>query len=151
MPLKDKEACKKYKAAWYQKNKERLLPKLKIRAKAWAKAHPEYKRAKEKRHYIKHKESMNKKYKIYWANYGRVRYYNLEPEDFNKMYLKQEGKCCICKKDIPLIGRETHIDHDHVTNKVRGLLCKNCNLGLGFFKDNISSILAAAEYLKEHS
>lgn len=149
MPYKDKEVLKKYKAAWHQANKERLRPKSKINRKVYEKRHPDKIRAKAKRHYIKHKDKMNEKNREYWVKYGRYRFYGVEPEEFDTMYSEQEGKCRICSIDIPLRGRETHIDHDHVTGKIRGLLCRSCNLGLGFFKDNIELMEKAVEYLKE--
>lgn len=62
-----------------------------------------------------------------------------------------QGKACaICKKEIPLRDFHTHMDHDHETLQLRGVLCSNCNLGLGKFKDNIQSLLAAVEYLRRY-
>jgi len=58
---------------------------------------------------------------------------------------KQDGLCAICKSK-PAI----HIDHDHITNKVRGLLCNNCNTGLGMFGDNTSLMAAGIKYLENN-
>jgi len=58
---------------------------------------------------------------------------------------RQNGLCAICKSK-PAI----HIDHDHVTNKVRGLLCNNCNTGLGMFHDNISFMATGIKYLENN-
>lgn len=71
--------------------------------------------------------------------------YGLTPEQYDEMYSKNEGKCYICleKKDYYL-----HVDHDHKTGKVRGLLCHGCNNALGLFKDNKDSLLRAIEYLE---
>lgn len=74
--------------------------------------------------------------------------YGLTEEQFRRMYLDQRGLCAICPKR--LIGRDCHIDHDHVTSKVRGLLCGSCNTGLGFFKDNIRLLANAIVYLEKH-
>ena len=79
-----------------------------------------------------------------------MRYYAviiLGKKEFLKLISKKE--CGICK--IKLTLKEINIDHCHVTNKVRGILCKSCNYGLGFFKDNKSLLVSAIEYLKVHS
>ena len=55
-----------------------------------------------------------------------------------------DGLCDICRDPIDVI----HLDHCHATGKVRGLLCRYCNHGLGQFKDSISRLLNAAEYLR---
>jgi hypothetical protein len=56
---------------------------------------------------------------------------------------QQNGLCAIC--GLP----EEHVDHDHVTGQVRGLLCAGCNKGLGFFRDSPQLLRQAAEYLEE--
>lgn len=74
--------------------------------------------------------------------------YNLTPGMFNTMLEEQDGGCAIC-------GRESqkgnlHVDHDHDTGKVRGLLCRNCNLALGLMDDDRRRLGAAIRYLTEH-
>jgi len=70
--------------------------------------------------------------------------YNISPEDYQKMYKSQEGKCAICKKPFELL----HIDHCHNSNRIRGLLCTNCNLGIGNMQDDIQILQNAIDYLK---
>jgi hypothetical protein len=75
--------------------------------------------------------------------------YNTTIEEYDKMYEKQNGLCAICGK-LPKLGGingKLQIDHDHTLNKTRGLLCYNCNHGLGCFKDSIELLIKAAEYL----
>ena len=55
--------------------------------------------------------------------------------------------CMICKKDIN--EHSSHIDHSHVTGKVRGILCEKCNKGLGQFDDNIEYLNNAIKYLSK--
>jgi hypothetical protein len=74
--------------------------------------------------------------------------YNLSAEQYDQMRDSQENKCCICKKDLAA-DRQPSVDHCHSTGKVRGILCNNCNAGLGFFNDNKDSLLAAVEYLSK--
>lgn len=61
---------------------------------------------------------------------------------------KQNNRCGICHKEFtgkyPLIPS---IDHCHVTKKIRGILCKKCNSGLGFFKDNIANLNNALKWV----
>jgi hypothetical protein len=65
--------------------------------------------------------------------------------DLDLMRRSQESKCAICKQDF---GVEC-VDHDHKTGHVRGLLCKACNLGLGYFRDNKLSLANAITYLDD--
>lgn len=63
------------------------------------------------------------------------------------MLFNQECKCCICKKEINLKNKTAVIDHNHITGKVRGLLCYSCNTGIGLFKDNVNTLNAAINYI----
>jgi hypothetical protein len=74
----------------------------------------------------------------------RRRIYGLNEEQYNNMILSQNNICAICHKPS---DKTLHIDHDHVTGRVRGLLCSNCNTGIGFFKEDIDSLASAIEYL----
>lgn len=76
--------------------------------------------------------------------------YGLTPEKYEAMYLRQEGRCGLCG-NLNLESRGLHVDHNHVTGKIRSLLCGNCNRGLGMFKENIPLLYIAAEYLEKYS
>ena len=70
--------------------------------------------------------------------------------EYNELFERQEGKCAICGiHEDQLSKKGLAIDHDHVTNKVRGLLCGNCNRALGFFKDDIEILKKAVDYLQQ--
>ena len=75
--------------------------------------------------------------------------YGITVEEKYNMLLSQNNRCKICK--TPFIKEKKalmpHIDHDHATGKVRGLLCDYCNRGLGAFKDKIANLLRAILYL----
>lgn len=70
--------------------------------------------------------------------------YRMSNDDFNSMLVKQDYKCKICSSTRKLV-----VDHCHLTNKVRGLLCYKCNTGLGLFNDNPDLISKALLYIKE--
>lgn len=70
--------------------------------------------------------------------------YAMSPEEYAARLAAQDGKCAIChEKD----DRQLSVDHSHVTNENRGLLCHRCNIGLGYFRDREDWLLSAAEYL----
>lgn len=71
--------------------------------------------------------------------------YNITLEDFVALAEKQENKCAICGSVAPLT-----IDHCHKSGKVRGLLCGNCNRGIGCLKESIDNLKNAIKYLLFH-
>ncbi len=76
--------------------------------------------------------------------------YDITLEKYSLLLEKQNHKCAICGVDNCPSGKSFAVDHDHKTDKIRGLLCKNCNIGLGMFEDNISNMEKAILYLKEY-
>lgn len=86
--------------------------------------------------------------KIKQAEYSKkqkVAKYGLTVDEFDAMYVKQNGACAICRRVTRLA-----IDHNHKTGAVRQLLCEACNLGLGIFADNSDLLESAAAYLRSH-
>lgn len=77
--------------------------------------------------------------------------------EYEAMCKEQKGLCAICQKPEKHLDRKggrvlnLAVDHDHSTNKVRQLLCMDCNKGIGCFGDDILRLLAAIEYIKKHS
>lgn len=72
--------------------------------------------------------------------------YGITEEEVSELNTKQGGKCAICKEEVKLV-----IDHCHTNGHVRGLLCSPCNVGLGHFKDNVSRLLNAINYLVDNA
>lgn len=70
--------------------------------------------------------------------------YGLSVEEFDVLVAAQKGACKICGKAARL-----HVDHNHTTGHVRGLLCRTCNIGLGHFNDRLDLLQAAITYLRE--
>ncbi|GAB3658989.1 hypothetical protein GCM10027589_19860 [Actinocorallia lasiicapitis] len=73
------------------------------------------------------------------------RSYGLTPEDVERMVAEQGGLCAICG-----VRAAEHVDHDHRTGKVRGMLCFACNVTLGQFNDEAALFLRAVAYLQAH-
>lgn len=84
---------------------------------------------------------------------AKIKYrYGITEEDIDAMFIRQNGKCGICQKFIKRSGNKDesiNIDHDHVTNIVRGLLCRSCNTLLGYARDDIKVLQNAVNYLEQ--
>ena len=72
--------------------------------------------------------------------------YGLTPERFEQMVADQGGVCAICDEP-PAQGSSLYVDHDHATGDVRGLLCRQCNAGIGMLKDDAAIVRRAADYM----
>lgn len=127
MPYKDKEKDRARKREWNRNNKEYF------------------------RQYVKdNAETLSKQVRL--AHVKRL--YKLDSETYLQMILDQNNLCLICKK--PETNKNKHgdirplsVDHCHTTGRVRGLLCNQCNAGLGNFKDDLDSLRSAVEYLSK--
>ena len=123
MREKSRKWYKKHRDNWYNKNKEILNFKRRLKYMA---STPEQNRA------SKYKNN-----------------YDLSVEKYNEIVKKQQGLCTICGSTPEKNrGKILHVDHDHKTKKVRGLLCYNCNHGLGNFRDNPVILQLAIKYLQ---
>jgi hypothetical protein len=75
--------------------------------------------------------------------------YGMTQADYDALLVSQDGKCAICQTDSPGgPGNKFHVDHDHATGRVRGLLCHHCNTGLGNLYDDPVRLRAALRYLE---
>lgn len=88
-------------------------------------------------------------------HYGRRLYlkntYGITLENFFQLYNDQKYKCKICDSalDTNISKKFLNIDHCHITGKIRGILCSNCNVGIGCFNDNVELLYKAANYLND--
>lgn len=103
-----------------------------------------------KNYYKKHPEYFNKRHtpktdKNIWlkTNYG------ITLDDYNRMFKEQDGKCAICGKPQIELNHSLHVDHNHKTDRVRGLLCKYCNFRISVLEDIYFKKLAD-EYFKKY-
>ncbi|MGQ0520299.1 MAG: endonuclease VII domain-containing protein [Actinomycetota bacterium] len=74
------------------------------------------------------------------------RKYGITPEDYDQLLAEQDGVCAICGRP-PRTDIALHVDHDHTTGRIRGLLCFRCNNALGDFDDDHDRLAAALHYL----
>ena len=80
---------------------------------------------------------------------AREREYGIPEFEQKELLASQGGRCPICLAVLKL-DRETHLDHDHETKRVRGFLCGACNRAIGLLKDSPGRLDRAAAYLRSH-
>src|ERR1017187_8029543 len=103
---------------WYEehKNDPEFKARNRARTKAWAVANPDRVR----------EQSLS----YYHRSLRHVYRRGITPKEYEIMLHTQDNKCAACRTEL-VPGRGTHIDHDHVSHKVRGVLCQGCNQALG--------------------
>ncbi|MCU1375875.1 MAG: hypothetical protein JWO68_3161 [Actinomycetia bacterium] len=124
---------------WYEANRSREIARVKAWQDANSERHLANQRARRARPEVKAKDR---------AGHLR-RKFGITPEEYDAMLAAQGGGCAICKKS-PRDDISLHVDHDHVTGRVRALCCFDCNAGLGKFGEDIARLRAAISYLYEH-
>lgn len=116
---------KEYQRAYYKKNAE----KIKARMRKWYANHLGYRQ-----------------------NQNLKRSFGITLNDYNKMLKEQKGVCAICGEKETRKNKygvkSLAVDHNHKTDKIRGLLCMRCNLFIGGMKEDINMVLKVVDYLK---
>lgn len=79
---------------------------------------------------------------VFRATKPRFRY-GIDYDDYRRLYEGQGGLCAVCR-----IRAAVDVDHCHETGRVRGLVCRGCNVGMGQFRDDPNLIRVAADYLE---
>jgi Autographiviridae endonuclease VII len=157
-----KEERKIYNINYKETNKELLKVKNKVYSAKTVEKRKNYywnniEKLKEnqKVYYHKNKEKILERSKEYSRNnkdkikHNKLKYeFNISLKDYDNILLQQNNCCKICKRNQFEISKKLAIDHCHSTGKVRGLLCQNCNTGLGQFKDNKEFLIEAIKYLE---
>lgn len=139
--VKDRRRKREKLREWRSRNQKKVLRNYKLRynqnrayyvAKAdeWAKANPE----------------RRKEIARTWAREARLRKLGFSVADFYKLLQAQDKKCAVCLQKFSKL-KKPNVDHCHTSGKVRGLLCRECNLGLGNLHDSVVALRRAILYL----
>jgi hypothetical protein len=99
----------------------------------------------------KYREDNKEKVNNSRLKWNRKKSYNFPPELFEARFDEQGKICAICKSPNAGGRGAFHADHNHETNQPRGILCHNCNVALGNFKDDPELLKAAIEYLQKYA
>lgn len=80
-----------------------------------------------------------------------IRYKNTgcSQEYYDILYKRQSGCCAICNTHVSMLKKNLAADHCHETGEIRGLLCTKCNMGIGYFDDDVVLLESAISYLKK--
>ncbi len=90
--------------------------------------------------------------KVAKRNVRLIEAYGISQGEYEAMFERQHGECAICgSRHADRRGLRLHVDHDHATGVVRGLLCGSCNFGIGKFRDSDELLAKAIVYLRSHS
>ena len=121
-----KQCCREYERIRYD-NEPALREKKAGVAAAWRRRHPEKNRASQRNCRLK-------------------REYGIDQDRYEEMLAEQDGKCACCGRS----GKKLLVvDHDHKTGRVRGLICKPCNVAIAQLGDDEAGLRKALEYVTE--
>ncbi len=84
------------------------------------------------------------------CRYIHRRLIHLSENQYKELLQAQNNECAICGTNADKFKSALNVDHNYKTGKIRGLLCTNCNMGLGQFKDSISNLHQALMYVARH-
>ena len=118
-------SCKECENAYYYETRERFKPRI----------------------YAFYKNNRKEYQARHWRNKVK-RIYGISADEYKKMLLEQNERCAICFKHQSELNHKMCVDHNHKTNKNRGLLCRKCNVAIGNLNENIAHLQAAITYLK---
>ena len=137
-------ACRACRSAHRKQAYVRLQERMQSRA--WRAKTPD----KQKQYSKKFRESEHGKVRI--KNSMLKHSYGITLADYNILHAQQKGLCAICQNP-PAVGqgKTLHVDHDHVTGTIRGLLCHHCNTALGAFGESAERLEKAIAYIQKYT
>jgi len=142
---------------WRLRNKE----KIKEDKRLWRLANKDKIKEIDKRFRAKHSAKL-KTDKTSWVSKNREKYkrigrkynlkqYGLTEHDYDSILANQNYQCLTCKTPIEKLRGPLHVDHCHSTGKVRGLLCRSCNVAIGLIKEDVTIARAIISYIEGHN
>ena len=154
MPYKNPEDRKQHSKIYYEKNKDRWKNSdgswhtWKKADGSWIQSYannPDKKREVYKKSYLKHRDKILLKRKSLPTVIKLARYYKVSKEEIEELFSKFNNECAICKSKENLC-----VDHNYTTNKLRGILCKGCNLFIGHAQERIALLKEGVNYLTKY-
>lgn len=137
--------CREYIIDYAKRNREHILEMRRLRYHS----DPDKKQAIANAEYMKKSRANPERRKQMMGGHIK-RKYGLSLEQYDKMLEQQQNKCAICEIQFPESFQEWNrpcVDHNHQTNKVRGILCRKCNISLHYI-ENFKFWKSARKYLQ---
>lgn len=132
-------------AKWRSRNPEKAKEIASKATQKWRESNPDAVREYHRNYRKKNREVLVAK--------DRQRKFGITHQDYAKLFQNQDGLCAICKQPetATRLGKvkSLAVDHDHKTGRIRGLLCSDCNTGIGKLKDDPEILQSAIQYLKD--
>lgn len=132
-----------YNKAYYKANKQKILERNRKSQALWAKKNPEY----IKQWNLKNKDRLKK----YRRDYNLRKKYGISLDEYDTTLKNQNGVCAIC--GVNASGHNSSkfvVDHNHNTNKTRGILCHKCNVMLGYACEDTTILSKAIQYIEKY-
>jgi len=126
--------------AYKARHPDRVRASARVSSRKYKALHPDKVAAQRRSHAARHREQT--------AARRRRRVYGLTHDEYERLLCAQGGCCAICLTHLADRPRRPHVDHDHATGRVRGLLCHACNVGIGQLGDDPRRLVAAIAYLQ---
>jgi len=146
--LYNKEQYKEYRnrnaekiAAYNKEYRKTHRNQLLDYGKEYYRTHKEEHKARGAQYFQRNKEKM----RLFHRNYYLISKFGITLEDYENMFISQNGLCAIC--GLPPTEDVLVVDHEHLSGNIRGLLCQKCNKAIGFFNDSTSILTNAIDYL----
>lgn len=146
MHRKNPDKRKEYQRQWRRANAEKSA----ACSRRYRERHPE----RAKNALANYRERMRKEHPevvAKWYRHTHLRHlYKMEPERYYEMMAMQKKRCAICRRlHVEEKGKRLQVDHHHQSGRIRGLLCQDCNAGIGCLRESPRILRAALKYLRE--
>lgn len=164
----NKEELAAYQRAWRAANLEKIRAKQKeyylanrdgicAQARAHRLANLKKDKKQQRANYLSHRQERLAWMKAYYAThkkeqmaYKRMKKYGMSQDDFDALLEKQGMACAICHRDDWPGKHLPHVDHDHKSGKIRGILCSKCNTALGLVNESLEIIKSMENYIRKN-
>ena len=141
---------------FFRKDTGKFRPKCRACRKVHYNANKDKINSRKRKYRNDHKDEINAQKRAKYDYTAKKRWslkysFGITLSEYNRMFNEQNGQCAICEIHQSNLEKALAVDHDHVTGKIRGLLCSKCNLLLGQFKDRADILWKSALYINQYA